>query len=84
MLNLIRKIQRRLTEGDHKEVLWLIMKQLDPQMSANLLDLGCGDGSKTALFSMKCNTQNVYGIEIIEKYIRAAKQKGIKVIRCNI
>jgi ubiquinone/menaquinone biosynthesis C-methylase UbiE len=84
MLTKIRNFQYKLTQADHKDLLRVIMKQLDSKINASLLDIGCNDGTKTIAFAKQIHTRNVYGVDIIDSHIKSACEKGIKAIKSNI
>ena len=56
-----------------------ILKLLEEDPEAKLLDCGCGDGEFTLEFAKKIGTNNVYGIEIDKEAAEEAKRKGIKI-----
>ncbi len=56
-----------------------ILKLLEEDPKAKLLDCGCGSGEFTLEFAKKIGTSKVYGIEIDKKAVGEAKKKGIKV-----
>ena len=49
-----------------------------------LLDVGCGDGTFTALLKESSNVKEAYGIEIASEAISAIKKKGIKACQLDI
>lgn len=55
----------------------LNMLVVDP--NADILDLGCDDGTWTVKVVNKIKTNNIYGIEIVESSAKEAEDKGIKV-----
>lgn len=56
-----------------------ILKLLEEDPKAKLLDCGCGGGEFTLEFAKKIGTSKVYGIEIDKKAAGEAKRKGVKV-----
>ena len=56
-----------------------ILKLLEEDPEAKLLDCGCGDGEFTLEFAKKIGTNKVYGIEIDKEAAEEAKRKGIKI-----
>src|SRR5680860_309563 len=56
-----------------------ILKLLEEDPKAKLLDCGCGGGEFTLECAKKIGTSKVYGIEIDKKAAEEAKRKGIKV-----
>lgn len=62
----------------------IILSLLDHQPQAKLLDLGCDDGSWTMKLSEKIGTREIYGVEIVDKAIQKAKEKGIRAYKANL
>jgi 2-polyprenyl-3-methyl-5-hydroxy-6-metoxy-1,4-benzoquinol methylase len=56
-----------------------ILKLLEENPQAKLLDLGCNQGEFTLRVGKKIGTDKVYGIEIDKEAVEEAKRKGIKV-----
>ncbi len=65
--NAIRKIQREMAER--------ILQELNLSSKSFVLDVGCGSG-----FSMEVIESNVFGIDISQELLLAAKRKRIKNI----
>lgn len=61
-----------------------ILSMLEKNPKAKLLDLGCQDGVWTIPVAQKINTKNIYGIDIVDPVIDAARKKGIKVKKSDI
>lgn len=80
----VRNLQYNLTLADHRELLRSILMLLEPNKNAVLLDIGCNDGSKSLIFANKVGTKTIFGIDIIDKYVHTAMEKGIKTVKCNI
>lgn len=49
-----------------------------------LLDIGCVDGTFTALLQTVSNTKEAYGIDISEEAVAGANANGIKAVRMNV
>lgn len=49
-----------------------------------ILDVGCGDGNFSVLLKEACSAKEVYGIEISEKSVRAARKMGVKAFQLDI
>lgn len=56
-----------------------ILKLLDINPNAKLLDLGCDNGEWTLKLANKIKTKHIYGIEINTDAAEMARKKGIKV-----
>jgi len=56
-----------------------ILRLLEYNPKAKLLDLGCDDGRWTKRLAQKIGTESVYGVDIIEKRCEVARKKGITV-----
>lgn len=48
------------------------------------LDLGCADGEFTIEFAKSFKPKEIYGIEIVDKYCRQAKKRGIKCVKHDL
>lgn len=55
-----------------------ILSLFEQNRSANLLDLGCNDGSWSLKVGRKIKTKNIYGVDDAKKQLEKAKSKGIK------
>jgi len=51
------------------------------ETGSNVLDMGCGTG---IFGSFVCNKCNYIGIDLNNEFLKAAKNKGLKVFKCNI
>ena len=49
-----------------------------------ILDIGCGDGRFSILLKEACKAKEVYGLDISEKGVNLARQKGVKAFQMNI
>jgi SAM-dependent methyltransferase len=61
-----------------------ILFVLEEDKDARLLDLGCDTGEWTLKIAKKVGSNDVYGVEIVDKRIRQAKTKGIKVVKADL
>lgn len=57
----------------------LIKKRIE-----RFLDVGCGDGKLTLEFAAVAKAREIYGIEIVDKYRKAAGKKGIKCFKYDL
>jgi len=48
------------------------------------LDLGCADGEFTIEFIKGLKSKEIYGVEIVDKYCRQAKKRGIKCVKQDL
>lgn len=55
-----------------------ILKLLDVDKKALLLDVGCDDGEWTMEVANKIGTKQIYGIDVIEETLKEAQRKGVK------
>lgn len=56
-----------------------ILKFLEVNKKAKLLDLGCDDGEWTLKLAEKIKTKDIHGYELIEKRAEQARERGIEV-----
>lgn len=49
-----------------------------------MVDLGCGDGEIALMFNEKLKAREVYGVDINERAISLARQRGIKAYPANL
>ena len=61
-----------------------ILNLVDENKSAKILDLGCGAGELTKDIGKRVGSDELYGVEIAEKYAQLAKSNGIKVYRADL
>ena len=61
-----------------------ILKLLEKQPNAKLLDLGCSDGDWTIKVATRIGTTRIYGIDIDSKATKRAVEKGIMAITGNL
>jgi len=71
-------------EGGVDDSMKIILKMLEPNPSARLLDLGCGNGSNTLKFATKIGTKEVCGIEVVDESIRKAECRGVHVNKADL
>lgn len=67
----------------HKNRIKKVLDLLEIQNEGRLLDLGCGDGEITSLFSKETNSK-LYGIDLVEENIKKAKEKNIQAKQCDL
>jgi len=73
----------RFTSG-HNDAVDLIIKMLEPNPNASLLDIGCGDGSNTIKFAARTQTEDAHGIEIVDELAKIAVDKGIRIKKTDL
>jgi len=61
-----------------------IIKLLEKDSHANLLDLGCDDGKWTLRLAKKINTKKMHGIEVVDSRIEEAEKKGVVVKKADL
>lgn len=61
-----------------------IIKLLDKDRDAKVLDVGCGDGQKTSLFKEKISCNEIIGADAVPERLKAAKKRGVKVKLLNL
>ncbi|MFH1240073.1 MAG: class I SAM-dependent methyltransferase [Candidatus Diapherotrites archaeon] len=57
-------------------------RELVGAVKGKMLDVGCGDGLFTALFKRK--DREIFGLDIVEKNVLLAQEKGIKAKKCDL
>lgn len=80
MKKYLQKLYEEAVELNHKNIFHLLGKN----SNAKFLDLGCDDGELTEKLAEKIGTNNIYGVEIVEKRIKLAEEKGIKVKKFDL
>jgi 2-polyprenyl-3-methyl-5-hydroxy-6-metoxy-1,4-benzoquinol methylase len=65
---------------NHKNIINLF----ETNTNACLLDLGCDDGIITKKIAHKINTNNIYGVEIVDERIAMAIEKDIRVTKFDL
>lgn len=76
---MLRKIGLRFYDSSVRGCKESILKLLEENPQAKLLDCGCDNGEFTVEQAKTIGTCKVYGIEINKKNCEEAKRKGIKV-----
>lgn len=74
------KIHDDARDGNKKK----IVKMLEVNPVAALLDLGCDDGVWTMELAEKIGTKKIHGIEVIEPRIAQSIEKGINVVNTDL
>lgn len=78
--NMMNNLYSEATILNRKNILYLLVKN----EKAKLLDLGCNTGKFSLKLAKRIGTDKIYGIEIVEGKIKAAKKRGIKVIKSDL
>lgn len=62
----------------------MLLDLLDKNTGANILDIGCNDGSFTKAVANKVGTDKIYGIEFMKEYAEIAyKSNGVCAVLAN-
>lgn len=61
-----------------------ILNLLERCSSAEILDIGCGDGEWTSRYAQVIGTSKVYGIEVDEDSARQAENNGVTVVQADL
>lgn len=61
-----------------------IIKMLEANQNATLLDLGCDDGAWTIQLAKKINTKIIYGVEVVDSRIIKSQEKGIIITKTDL
>jgi len=62
----------------------VILALLEPDKSAKVLDMGCGDGSFTKKIGEKVRTRELYGIEIEDELVQLCEPNGVKAYHADL
>jgi methionine biosynthesis protein MetW len=68
---------------DRQRKLINIVKEFTSK-GGKLLDIGCADGRLTFEFKKAIQADEVYGIDVVENYLKASLEKGIKINKVNV
>lgn len=60
-----------------------ILKLLEPDNKARVVDIGCGDGQKTIKFKKRIGCTTIVGIDGVEERLKAAQKRGINNVICT-
>jgi SAM-dependent methyltransferase len=80
----LKYIQKRIFTDYANEDLAIINRLLKPDKNATILDLGCGDGKLTKLFSKKIGSNKIFGTDFFPSDIKKANKVGVKCIKTNL
>lgn len=80
----LKKIMIKMWEKARQDNTDNIFSLLERNPQAKFLDLGCDTGKFTLELAKKVNTNNLYGVEIVDERIIEAKKNGIKVEKSDL
>jgi len=80
MKKYLQKLYKTAVVQNRKNIFSLLKKN----RKARFLDLGCDDGKLTLKLAAKVSTRYLYGVEIVDKRIKKAEQRGIKVKKFDL
>jgi len=75
MKTMLKRMGKNITAESIRD----IIKLLETNNAAELLDVGCGDGKLTLRAASVIGTTKIYGIDVIAETIERAKENGINV-----
>ena len=84
VLTKIAKLGHEIGESIDKENRRVILNLVEGTHSSKILDLGCGSGELTKEIGKRVGSNELYGVEIVEKYAQLAESNGIKVYRADL
>ena len=61
-----------------------ILKLIDQNKSARILDLGCGSGEFTIELGTTVGTEDIYGVDGAPELIKSARSKGIVACKSDL
>ena len=74
---MIKKYFEKIWSQAYKKNDEHILRLLEKNKKAHVLDIGCGDGQKTIKFKSKIGCKTIYGIDGVKERLVAAKKRGI-------
>lgn len=83
LLKLMRELYHA-AELEHIENIRVFLGLLEPDRTARVLDLGCGDGSITLKIGEKLGTAELYGADIRDESVQHCVESGIKASRLDL
>ncbi|MCK5320104.1 class I SAM-dependent methyltransferase [Candidatus Parcubacteria bacterium] len=81
---MIKKYLEKLYSDSEKLNIQNISVLLEKNNQANFLDLGCDDGALSVKFAKQIGTKNIYGVDVVDKSIEMAKDKGVKIKKFDL
>ena len=80
----VGKTPRRYEELEDRHRKVKVLDILSKHKCEKLLDIGCGDGNFTILMGQACGAKEVYGVEISEKGVEMARERGVKAYKVDV
>ncbi len=80
MKKYLQNLYREAADLNHRNIFDLLEKN----SRATFLDLGCDDGELTLKTAERIGTKNIYGVEIVDKRIKSAQKRGVKVNKFDL
>lgn len=80
---IIRQL-RRIYQAYERENNLVFLNLLEPDPSAKVLDLGCGDGNFTLQMGIRIGGRLLYGVEGKQKAVELCEELGIKAFRLDL
>ena len=75
----MKKFLKKAVENSRRENNKKIIRLLEKNVQAKLLDLGCDDGTWTMKLANRIGTEKVHGVEVVESRMKESRAKGIEV-----
>ena len=82
--SLLVKFTRFLYEDAIKENHRIILDMVEENSNAKVLDCGCHSGELTKEIGGKIASNDLCGIEIVNKFAQMTEQKGIKIYQADL
>lgn len=79
-----KKFAPKFFKSGWDDSLNVVLSLLEPDPAAAMLDTGCGDGEDTLRFANRVGTKSIYGIDIIDKFVSEAQNKGIVMYKADL
>jgi len=88
VLNKLKRLKKIIKNQNYlyrQELIDQLLKKINFQGDAKLLDVGCAEGEATLKHANSANIiqKNIYGLDINNDYIKLAQSKGIKVFKID-
>ncbi len=81
---MLARFSQYLWNKAYKENDQNILSLLEQNIEARVIDIGCGDGQKTATFREKIACKTIFGIDGVFGRLEAAEKRGVRIKQANL